>query len=69
MDIPFKQIKDEFDQTFGYVRCDIAAILGTPLKLHYTLALLNCCACEMLTWHRNLPDGDAHKGSRIGAEL
>jgi hypothetical protein len=59
MEITFQQIKTEFDQTFGYVRQDIAKILEMDIKLHYTIALLVCCGCEMLTWHRNLRDDQA----------
>jgi hypothetical protein len=52
--ITFQEIEKEFRETFGYVRQDIAKILEQDLRLHYTIALLVCCACEMLTWHRNL---------------
>jgi hypothetical protein len=50
----FQDIEKEFNETFGYVRQDIAKILEKDLRLHYTIALLVCCACEMLTWHRDL---------------
>ena len=53
-DVTFAQISREFDETFGYVRQDIAAIRRTDLGLNYTVALLICCACEMLAWHRSL---------------
>ena len=52
MEIAFKEIEKEFNETFGYVRQDIAEILKKNLGLNYTIALLVCCACEMLTWHR-----------------
>lgn len=61
MEIAFHEIKKEFDETFGYIRQDIAAILKTDLKLHYTIALLACCACEMLTWHGNLRKEQAYE--------
>src|SRR5665213_2830993 len=53
MEIAFEQIEQEFDQTFRYVKQDIAKILDENLRLHYTMALLVCCACEMLAWHRD----------------
>jgi hypothetical protein len=58
-EIAFNEIDNEFKQTFGYVRQDIAAILNNDLRLHYTIALLVCCACEMLTWHRGRGDDQA----------
>ena len=61
MEIAFKEIETEFKETFGYVRRDIAAILKSNLGLNYTIALLVCCACEMLTWHRGLRDDQAHE--------
>lgn len=59
MEIAFKEIETEFNQTFGYVKQDISMILGVDLNLNYTIALLVCCACEMLTWHRGLRDDEA----------
>jgi hypothetical protein len=61
MEIAFKEIEKEFSETFGYVRQDIAAILKNNLGLNYTIALLVCCACEMLTWHGGLRDDQAHE--------
>ena len=61
MEIDFKEIEKEFSETFGYVRQDIAALLKNDRPLHYTVALLVCCACEMLTWHRGLRDDQAHE--------
>jgi hypothetical protein len=61
MEIAFKEIEKEFNETFGYVRGDIAEILKKNLGLNYTIALLACCACEMLTWHRGLRDDQAHE--------
>ena len=76
-DVPFSEIQEEFDQTFGYVRQDIGAILNRELRLHYTITLLACCACEMLAWHNDvsehaifvalLPDTPHYK--RIGKTL
>ena len=57
--IVFQDIEKEFKETFGYVRQDIAKILEMDLRLHYTITLLVCCACEMLTWHRNLKEEQA----------
>lgn len=61
MEIAFKQIETEFCETFGYVRQDIAELLKSDRPLHYTVALLVCCACEMLTWHRGLRDDQAYE--------
>jgi hypothetical protein len=58
MEIAFKEIEKEFNETFGYVRQDIAAILRKNLGLNYTIALLVCCACEMLAWHRDLKEDE-----------
>jgi hypothetical protein len=55
-DVLFSDIQKEFDQTFGYVRQDIGAILNKDLRLHYTITLLACCACEMLAWHNDVPE-------------
>lgn len=55
-DVLFCDIQEEFDQTFGYVRQDIGAILNKDLRLHYTITLLACCACEMLAWHNDVPE-------------
>ena len=60
-EITFNEIENEFKETFGYIRQDIAAILNNDLRLHYTIALLVCCACEMLTWHRELRDDQAYQ--------
>jgi hypothetical protein len=57
----FEDIEKEFSETFGYVRQDIAELLKNDRPLHYTVALLVCCACEMLTWHRDLRDDRAHE--------
>jgi hypothetical protein len=61
MEIVFKKIENEFSETFGFVRQDIVELLKNDQPLHYTVALLVCCACEMLTWHRGLRDDQAHK--------
>ena len=54
VEVTFAKIENEFRETFGYVRQDIAAIRKKNLSLNYTVALLICCACEMLAWHKNL---------------
>ena len=54
MAIVFSEIEKEFKETFGYVRQDIAAIRGKGLGLNCTVALLICCACEMLAWHKDM---------------
>jgi hypothetical protein len=55
-EVGFSQIEREFKETFGYIRGDIAAIGKTDLRLNYTVALLICCACQMLAWHKGLAD-------------
>jgi len=60
MEIAFKEIEKGFCETFGYVRQDIAELLKSDRPLHYTVALLVCCACEMLTWYRGLRGNQAH---------
>ena len=70
-EVPFSFIQREFKETLGYVRQDIAKILDDKLGLNYTIALLACCACEMLAWHREdesyrvftslLPDVEQYK--------
>jgi hypothetical protein len=49
MEIAFNEIGKEFNETFGYVRQDIVELLENDRPLRYTVALLACCACEMLT--------------------
>jgi len=61
VEITFKQIETEFNETFGYVRQDIIELLKKEGPLHYTIALLVCCACEMLTWHRDLREDQAYE--------
>src|SRR3990172_4821291 len=70
MEVHFEEIRTEFEQTFRYIRNDIKAILDENPNLHYTVALLICCACEMLAYHKNLephqvftsllPDGEPY---------
>ena len=55
-DFALMAIEKEFDETFGYIRHDINSILKNNLGLNYTMALLVCCACEMLAWHRDLKE-------------
>ena len=61
MEIAFKEIETEFKETFGYIRQDIAELLKNDRPLHYTVASLVSCACEMLTWHRDLRDNQAYE--------
>jgi hypothetical protein len=56
VEVAFAEIRDEFNQTFGYVRQDIQAIIAQNPSLHYTLGLLICCACEMLAEHKSLKE-------------
>ena len=54
--VSFESIESEFNETFGYVARDIAFLLEKKTGLNYTIALLVCCDCEMLTWHQGLKD-------------
>ena len=56
VEVAFRDIEKEFKETFGYVSQDIAAIRKAELGLNYTVALLICCACDMLAWHKDLKD-------------
>jgi len=49
-------IEKEFDESLGYVRQDIGWLREHDSGLNYTVALLICCACDMLAWHRDVPD-------------
>jgi hypothetical protein len=51
-----RRSRKSFDETFGYVRQDLAAIRSANLGLNYTVVLLICCACQMLAWHKGLKD-------------
>ena len=54
--VSFAEIKQEFDETLGYIRQDMRALGESDLHLNYTLALLICCACDSIAWHRDLRD-------------
>lgn len=54
--VSFAEIKQEFDETLGYIRQDIRALGNSDLHLNYTLLLLICCACDSIAWHRDLRD-------------
>jgi hypothetical protein len=46
--ISFADIKEEFDETLGYIRQDITWLLNKDSGLNYTIALLVGCGCEAL---------------------
>lgn len=48
----WEDIRQEYKETFGYIRNDIAAICNSKYQLQYTVLLLACCACEMIAAHQ-----------------
>jgi hypothetical protein len=44
----FRDIQQEIDSSFGYIRNDMHAICRGEARIQYTLMLLVCCSCEML---------------------
>jgi hypothetical protein len=62
----FFQIKVEFDETLGYIRGDLYWLVKNKPNLHYTLALLVGCGCEMLAACR---DPKKRNGEVVFAEL
>jgi hypothetical protein len=64
--VSFADIKEEFDETLGYIRQDITWLLGHNSGLNYTIALLVGCGCEMLADCRG---GTKHKGEIVFAEF
>jgi hypothetical protein len=41
-------VKQEFDETLGYIRQDLRWLLARQSSLNYTIALLIGCGCEMM---------------------
>lgn len=59
-------VKQEFDETLGYIRQDLRWLLEKRSSLNYTIALLVGCGCEMLA----ACAGDKKRlGERVFAEL
>jgi hypothetical protein len=54
-EIAYAEIEQEFKETLGYIRQDIAAIRKKDLGLNYTVALLICCGCEAIAKHQGRP--------------
>jgi hypothetical protein len=62
----FAVVKQEFDETLGYIRQDLRWLLERQSSLNYTIALLIGCGCEMLA----ACAGDKKRlGERVFAEL
>jgi hypothetical protein len=59
-------IKQEFDETLGYLRQDLRWLLDRQSSLNYTIALLIGCGCEMVA--ACACDKKRH-GERVFAEL
>jgi hypothetical protein len=49
----FGEIASEFEETLGYIRGDLDWLIKNKPNLHYTVALLVGCGCEMLASYRN----------------
>src|SRR3954469_15968096 len=62
----FAQVKGEFEETLGYIRGDLDWLLKNKPNLHYTVALLVGCGCEMLAACR---DPKKRNGEIVFAEL
>ena len=59
-------VKQEFDETLGYVRQDLASLIEKHSSLNYTIALLIGCGCEALA----ACAGDKKRlGERVFADL
>jgi hypothetical protein len=63
----FEDIKSEFDETLGYLRNDLDWLITNKPCLHYTVALLVGCGCEMLAACRG-PESK-RRGEIVLAEL
>lgn len=61
----FAETKGEFDETLGYIRGDLDWLIKNKPNLHYTVALLVGCGCEMLAACR----GHRKRGEIVFAEL
>lgn len=62
----YNEIKEEFDNSLGYIRNDITAIRQGAATINYTVMLLIGCGCEMLA--ATLGDRK-RRGERVFAEL
>jgi hypothetical protein len=62
----FAEIKGEFDETLGYIRGDLDWLIKNKPNLHYSVALLVGCGCEMLAASR---DHRKRHGEVVFAEL
>jgi hypothetical protein len=63
----WKDLEGEFRVSLGYVRSDIRWLLDHNSRLHYTIALLIGCGCEMVA----AAEGDVkgRRGEKIFVEL
>jgi hypothetical protein len=64
--LTFSQIASEFEETLGYIRGDLDWLVKNKPNLHYTIALLVGCGCEMLAAYR---DPRRRRGETVFAEL
>jgi hypothetical protein len=63
--LSFADIKNEFDESLGYIKNDISALCRQDKTVNYTVALLVACGCEVLAegW------GDRRQPHDVFAEL
>lgn len=62
----FAEIEREFEETLGYIRGDLVWLIMNKPNLHYTVALLVGCGCEMLAACR---DPRRRSGEIVFAEI
>jgi hypothetical protein len=62
----FAEVKGEFEETLGYIRGDLDWLINNKPNLHYTVALLVGCGCEVLAACR---DPRRRSGEIVFAEL
>jgi hypothetical protein len=60
-----EDLKQEFDESLGYIRQDIRWLIDHDSGLNYTIALLIGCGCEMLA----ALDDKNRRGEKVFAEL
>jgi hypothetical protein len=64
-DLSFANIREEFDESLGYIKNDISALCGQHQTVNYTVALLVAIGCEVLAKGR----GDGRRPRDVFAQL
>ena len=54
--ISWPQIRQEFNESFGYLRDDISRLRESKEAFGYTATLLICCTCDCIAWHKDIPE-------------